>query len=158
MKTRKYGFGLLDIIVTAILLIIVAIFAYVCFFDSIKEVAVHKDKFDITFQVTEINSNNAQLIKSGKSISLTDDDNYSGTIKSVKFYNAGKEYVNKANNTSKTYPISDVENATLLVEFEGTYSHETVNISGQKISVGNSVVLNTPEISFNARIIKIEKR
>ena len=158
MKTRKYGFGLLDIIVTAILLMIVAIFAYVCFFDSIKEVAVHKDKFDITFQVTEINSNNAQLIKSGKSISLTDDDNYSGTIKSVKFYNASKEYVNKANNTSKTYPISDVENATLLVEFDGTYSNETVNISGQEISVGNSVALNTPEISFNARIIKIEKR
>ena len=158
MNKKKYGIGIVDLVIGAILLVIISLFAYVCFFESFQNLSVNEEPFDITLLVTGISSKNSDLKKPGDKISLDSGKNYHGSIKSIKFDKANFEYINKANNTSVTYKLPDTNNATMLVAFNGEIENDTIRISGVYVSEGDTIVFNTPDVTFSARIINIVKR
>lgn len=157
MKLGKFIFGIIDLVIAIVVLVIGIVFSYVCFFDSIKASFVKNEQFDVTFYVSEINSRHSQHISNGELVAFDYNTEFLGKIKSVKLSKASYEYTNKANNTSETYKLPDKDSATILIEFQGREQDGALIVNGKSLFIGDSVVINTPNISFEATVIKINK-
>ena len=157
MNTKKYRLNPIDIVVAFLLLIIVAVFGFVSFKDASIIDFSQKETFYVTVVVPNIHVKHSGLIKSGQSIYFAESDDGFGVIKNIRFEKTSYEYINKANNTSTTYKLPDMETATILIECQGEYFEGGLYVSDIPVETGAELSLYTPNMTFESKVINIQE-
>lgn len=157
MNIKKYRLNPIDIVVVFFLLIIIAVFGFMCFKDSALIDFSQKKTFNVTVVVPNIHVKHSGLIKSDQMINFSETDDNFGVIKSVRFEKTSYEYINKANNTSTTYKLPDMETATILIECQGELCEGGLYVSDILIEKGNELSLYTPNMTLDSKVINIQE-
>ncbi len=154
--SSKSRINYVDVILLAIAVVIVAVFAIANFGESSQVDFTRKDTVTLTLRIRNIPLKHSQLIKNGETAYFACDEQILGKIKYVNYDDETVEFLDKFTNTSTVYRTPDKCTALLLVECEAVLTDGVFTVSGRELQQGGSIEAFVPGYSFTATVIKIE--
>lgn len=157
MKKKYTLVNVVDVLLLLVLLVFVVITFYVNFGNGTRVDISQKEKLVVTLRVNQIPRKHEGKINSKDIVNFGSGMEKFGKVKAVNYVASSVEFIDKLTNTSSIYKSPDKTDVILSVECDASVDDDAYMINDENVSLGNVLSLSTPDYSFQATIIKIEK-